>query len=104
MPLFAIRCLDDPRDPEGVARRRREARDDHFAHVERVVGAIRVSGPLKDEDGRYVGSLFVVEAADAAAAREWLTADPYHRAGIWGEIEVTGFVAAAGEWVGGTVW
>lgn len=80
------------------------ARDAHFAHIGRMMEKIAVAGPLKDADGANIGSLFVLNAGDAAEAEAVLLSDPYFAAGVWDRWTVHPFLAAAGEWVGGTIW
>lgn len=100
MPVFHIVAHDGPE----AGARRKAALSDHFAHIERVMDAIRVAGPLKDAQGTPRVSLFIVEARDAAAARAFVEADPYFAAGVWDRIEVEEFLPAAGGWIGGKIW
>lgn len=79
-------------------------RDAHFSHIERIVDKVAVAGPLKDADGAIVGSLVVLNVADAAEAEAVLRSDPYFTAGVWERWTIHPFVAAAGEWVGGKIW
>ncbi len=77
------------------------------AHLDWVIGAmdrIRLAGPLKDEQGRPCASLYVLEAEDESAAREFLALDPYYSGGVWREVRFRPFVAAAGTWTGGASW
>lgn len=82
---------------------REAARDDHFTHVGHIVDRIAVAGPLKNADGTNIGSMFVFEVSSVAEAEALLLADPYHAAGVWGRWTIHPFLAAAGEWVGGTI-
>lgn len=100
MSHFAILC----RDAAGAALARATARDAHFAYVETILDRIAIAGPLKDAEGGFTGSLFIVEAADEAAARALLEADPYFAADIWATCEISPFVPAAGGWIGGKIW
>jgi uncharacterized protein len=83
---------------------REAARDAHFAHIERVIDKIAVAGPLKDDAGANIGSLFVLDVANAAEAEALIRSDPYFAAGVWDRWAVHPFLAAAGEWVGGKTW
>ena len=98
--LYAIVARDKP----GASTTRMEKLKEHLAHVERELDRLAVAGPLRDEDGNFAGSLLVVKAESAAAARSLLEADPYFRADIWSDIQIHAFNAAAGEWVGGKGW
>lgn len=86
------------------ARLRRELLAAHLAHVERVMDHILVAGPLTDASGVVTGSLLVFDTADEAAARTLMDDDPYTHGGIWDRVEVRGFAAVAGGWVGGRTW
>ena len=100
MTLFAVLAWDvaDSATP------RLAARDDHFAHIATVVDRIAVAGPLKDAAGRAVGSLLVFDVETADEAEALLKRDPYYLAGVWARFEIHPFLAAAGQWVGGTIW
>jgi uncharacterized protein len=100
MSHFAIFAWDGP----DAAQKRDAARDAHFAHIEAIMDKIAVAGPLKTDNGGFVGSLLVVKAADGAEARAILESDPYFGAGVWERCEIHPFVAAAGEWIGGKIW
>ncbi len=59
--------------------------------------SIVMSGPLVGEDGTtMIGSLFLVEAPDKAAVERFNAADPFHAAGIWDRISITGFIRRQG--------
>ncbi len=59
--------------------------------------SIVMSGPLTSEDGAsMIGSLFLVEAPDKAAVERFNAADPFHAAGIWDRISITGFIRRQG--------
>lgn len=98
--LFMIRGHDADRGPVI----RQQEKDSHLRWVEQRLGAIRLAGPLLDDSGRMVGSLFLIEAEDRAEAERLIGEDPYYRAGLWREIEIEPFMAAAGTWIGGTCW
>jgi uncharacterized protein len=51
-----------------------------------------MSGPLTSDDGTtMIGSLFVVEASDRETVERFNRADPFHGAGIWEHVTITGF-------------
>lgn len=67
-------------------------REAHLAWVATQGAAIRLAGPLLSDDGeRMVGSLFIVEAANRAAAEALNAADPYTQAGLFGKVEIRPF-------------
>ncbi|HEV2567432.1 YciI family protein [Sphingomonas sp.] len=100
MPHFAIIARDAP----DSAAKRDAHRAAHFARVEQIMGQVAVAGPLKDDKGVIIGSLIVLDVADAAEARSLLESDPYFAAGVWADIEIQPFLAAAGTWIGGKIW
>ncbi len=100
MKRFVVLAWDAP----SSASARQRLRDDHFAHIAGIVDRISVAGPLKDADGASIGSLFVLDVDSPEEAEGVLRADPYFNAGVWERWQVLPFVAAAGEWVGGTIW
>ena len=83
---------------------RAAARDAHFSHIERIIDKVAVAGPLKDGSGTIIGSLVVLDVADADEAEAVLRLDPYFAAGVWERWTIHPFLAAAGEWVGGKIW
>ena len=98
--LYTIICHDKP----DVTPVRKEKLLEHLAHIENVMDEIMIAGPLYDEEQNFVGSLLVVKADTAAAARQFLEQDPYYQAGIWKSIEIRRLSSVAGEWVGGKTW
>ena len=91
-------------DIEDSAPLRAAHRDDHFAHIATIIDRVAVAGPLKDDAGAIIGSLVVLNVDDAPEAEAVLHSDPYFKAGIWARWTIHPFVAAAGDWVGGTIW
>jgi uncharacterized protein len=100
MTIYAIRCVDGA----GAAALRQQHLVAHLAHIEANIERYRIAGPLKGADGADIGSLLVIEATDAAAARAFVISDPYGAAGVWADVTVDVFLAAAGTWVGGAAW
>lgn len=100
MTLYAVMSWDSP----GSAVPRAAHRDAHFAHIGTIVDKIAVAGPLKDDAGTIIGSLVVLKVDSRAEAEAVLKTDPYYAAGVWKEWDIHPFLAAAGEWVGGTIW
>lgn len=100
MKHFAVICWDAP----GSAEARARARDAHFARIETIIDNLAIAGPLKEASGAFTGSLLIVKADDEAGARAILEADPYFTAGVWVRFEISEFIPAAGDWVGGKIW
>jgi uncharacterized protein len=66
---------------------------DTSPHDVRIV----MSGPLvADDESSMTGSLFLVEAADRATVQKFNRADPFHSAGIWENVQITGFLRRQG--------
>ncbi len=100
---YVITCRDNT-DTRAARAQHLEA---HLAHVREALNTddtLCLAGPLRDDREQIVGSLLVVKASSAEAAREWLERDPYHAAGIWAEIRIEPFTPAAGHWLGGVNW
>lgn len=81
-PVFLIEASYGP----DAAELRAPVRGEHLARVARLrdEGVVIEAGGLTDMSG----SVFIVRAADAAAARAIAEADVYVRAGVWVEIRV----------------
>jgi uncharacterized protein len=94
--LFVIHAVDRP----GALETRLAKYEAHKAFLSDT-GAFGVrivmSGPLTADDGStMIGSLFLVEAPDRAAVERFNGADPFHHAGIWGRVTITGFIRRQG--------
>ncbi len=84
---FVIYCLDNPATPD----LRPANRDAHLDYVAQVGAAIKVAGPMTDDDGTSIGSMFIVDVPDRAAAEAFSTADPYTQAGIFSSVDIRPF-------------
>jgi uncharacterized protein len=89
--LFSVFTLDAP----GTVDKRKAVHADHVAHLKsaRTHGVtVTVGGPLVSDDGASsIGSLMVLEAADRAAVEKFNRADPFHKTGVWGKVEIRRF-------------
>lgn len=94
--LFIIHAVDKP----GALEKRLAHYDAHKAFLSDTSPfgiRIEMSGPLTEDDGStMVGSLLLVEAPDRAAVERFNAADPFHRAGIWERVTITGFIRRQG--------
>jgi hypothetical protein len=94
--LFVIHAVDKP----GALDTRLLKYDDHKAFLSDTSPfGIRIvmSGPLTADDGStMIGSLFLVEAPDRAAVERFNSADPFHHAGVWERVTITGFIRRQG--------
>jgi uncharacterized protein YciI len=87
--LFVIHCLD-----RGDALPRRLALyDAHKSYLASAPVRSVVSGPLLASDGEtMIGSLFIVEADDIDEVRRFNSADPFHGADIWADVNIHPFL------------
>ena len=93
MALFALMCFDKP----NALDLRMATRDAHLAYVREHAGMIKIAGPMTDADGGMAGSLFVIEADDIAAVQAFTDADPYAKAGLFGQVEIRGYRVTLGQ-------
>jgi uncharacterized protein len=81
--LVALVCFDKPFSNA----LRMVTREAHLAYVRDSGAAVRMAGPLLSDDGtRMEGSLIILDVADLSAAKAWAEADPYARAGLFGDV------------------
>ncbi len=101
--LWLIKCTD--RDGGDVDDLREEHMSGHLAHIEGIVDHIAMAGPLKDPSGEKIeGSVLVYRTDELEQAKASLDHDPCARSGIWGTIEWSRLVLAAGNLAGGVTW
>jgi uncharacterized protein YciI len=93
MALFILACFDKPNALE----LRMATREAHLAYVREQAAQVKVAGPMLDEAEGMAGSLFILDVADRAAALAFNAADPYQRAGLFGQVEIRGFRASIGQ-------
>jgi hypothetical protein len=92
MALFMLACFDKPNSLD----LRMATREAHLAYVREHAAAVKLAGPMLDQGEAMAGSLFILEAADLAAAKAFNAADPYQTAGVFERVEVRGFRATIG--------
>ncbi|MFJ1751577.1 YciI family protein [Kitasatospora sp. NPDC088134] len=86
--LWTIHCLDG----DDVTAQRAALGPEHSAHLRTARPTALVYGPLLDDAGEQgVGSLFLIDVPDRAAAERWIEADPFHRGGVWTQVRVHAF-------------
>jgi uncharacterized protein YciI len=57
---------------------------------------VKLGGPFVDADGKMIGSLLIIEAADLAAAEAFAAADPYKAADVFESVTIREFRATLG--------
>jgi len=68
--------------------------DNRPAHLDyaRSLGAkLLLAGPMLNQDGDPAGSLLIVEAENEDEVREIAAGDPYAKAGLFAQVEITPF-------------
>lgn len=92
--LFVARFTDKP----GIAERRAELMDDHFAWLAANVDKVLLAGSLRaDVGGESLGGLWIIEADSKAAAEEVYQTDPFFANGLRAKVEVFHYVKALPE-------
>lgn len=88
MAYFLMRCLHHP----GMDERRDTIRPDHRGWVGsggQGLVSVLIGSALVDLDGTSLGNFGILEARSAEEARRFAEGDPFARAGIVREIEIT---------------
>ncbi len=86
---YVIQCLDG----EGRRDLRLTHRPAHKAYLAACGVDVRLSGPLVTDVGEtMIGSLFVVEVPDRAAAEAFNRNDPFSTYGIWERVSIHAFL------------
>jgi uncharacterized protein YciI len=95
--LFAVIRHDKP---NSLSLRLSE-RPKHLQYLETVLNQITYGGALLDGDGKQIGSILIIDAADKTAADAFAIADPYVDAGLFAETVVRQFrpVFKDGAWI-----
>ena len=84
--IFVFTGTDRP----GALQLRIDTRPPHVAFLEKLnaEGKLKFAGPFLGDDGKPIGSLVAVEAADRNAAAAMLAEDPYAKAGLFASTEI----------------
>ena len=86
--LFAYFLIDNP----GMAEKRNELRPAHKDYLGLSKDQIYFAGPLWNDDfNKMLGSIFIVEQPDKAAAEAWLAEEPFTKNGIYGAQYIYGW-------------
>ncbi len=75
-------------DKDGAVDVRMANRPDHLAYLEST-GVVRQAGPFLGADGQPCGSLIVLEVDTMDAANAWAENDPYAKAGLFREVNIS---------------
>ncbi len=77
--LFAIYCNDKPAHVE----LRLATRPKHLEYLKSWGKKLTLGGPMLDPEGKPIGSIVLLEAADRAEAEAYVAGDPYTKAGLF---------------------
>jgi uncharacterized protein YciI len=95
--LFAVTRHDKPNSLD----LRLSERPRHLEYLETILGKIMYGGALLDDAGKQIGSILIIDVADAAAADAFAIADPYVDAGLFADTSIRPFrlVFRDGAWL-----
>jgi uncharacterized protein len=86
--LFSFYNLDNA----GTAEGRNRLLADHRAYLSRFAANMAFAGPLfADDHETVVGSLLVLDFPSLEAARDFIEAEPYTKAGIYASVQIREF-------------
>jgi uncharacterized protein YciI len=83
--LFVCECIDGP-DAKAL---RQQSATAHHSYQGSIIDRYFAHGPLRSDDGiGLLGSLFLIEAVDRAAAEELVANEPMAAAGVFSEVRI----------------
>jgi len=83
--MFVCECLDGPDAPA----LRKQSAAAHHTYQGSIIDRYVAHGPLRSDDGEtLLGSLFIIEIADRAAAEALVGNEPMTKAGVFSEINI----------------
>ena len=86
--LFHIHCIDKADSGEVRAANR----PDHLVYIQGFEDQIVIAGPMLSDDGEaMLGSVFIFDAPDRAAAEAFAADDPYAKAGLFESVTIRRF-------------
>jgi hypothetical protein len=89
--LFVARFTDKP----GMAARRAELLEDHFAWLRNNRHKVLLAGAVREElDGPGLGGLWIIEAESKEAVEQVYRGDPFFANGLRAKVEVFHYVKA----------
>lgn len=86
MPLYCFIGFDH--EPHSMPLRDK-ARAEHRSYVKAEADPVRFATAMYDADGNQRGTMYVLEMDSIEAARRWIDAEPFYRAGVYGRSEIT---------------
>lgn len=83
--MFVCECIDGPDAPA----LRKQSAAAHHEYQGSIIDKYVAHGPLRSDDGQtLIGSLFIIEVPDRAAALELVTNEPMTAAGVFSELNI----------------
>ncbi len=67
---------------------REQTRGPHLAYLKAHHAVMHLGGPMENDQGGIVGTLFVVNVENRAAAEAFTQEEPLHRAGVFESVVV----------------
>lgn len=92
MPAFILLC----RDKDNAVPLRMETRPIHLDYIAEAGEKVLLAGPMLNDAGDPIGSLIIIEAEDAQAAKAFADNDPYARAGLFTDVEIAPYRIVTG--------
>lgn len=87
--LFLISCTQVP-DGQSIRDRHYDA---HRAYLKASPVDIKLAGPMVEDDGETrIGSVFIVDVPDRAAAKAFSDGDPFAKNGLFQSVTITRFL------------
>jgi uncharacterized protein YciI len=85
LQLFLCEMIDGPDGAE----KRKTAGPAHHQYQKRVMDSFLCRGPMRSDDGlRNIGTFYIIQVKDRAAAEAFIAAEPLNQAGIFSEIRI----------------
>jgi len=85
LQMFICECIDGPDAPA----LRKQSAAAHHTYQGSIIDKYVAHGPLRSDDGQtLIGSLFIIEVEDRAAAEDLIDNEPMTQAGVFGEINI----------------
>ena len=82
--FFIILCFDRP----GAGELREKTRVAHLEYLKQHKDAMHVGGPMESDEGGIVGTVFIVDVPDRAAAIAFTEQEPFNKAGVFESVLV----------------
>lgn len=89
MAYFCVHAIDRPGRLEARFRLRESHRARLRQHDHPI--AVRIGGPLIDDEGKMIGTMLVIEADSRADVEAFLEGDPYMIEDLFETITISGF-------------